>query len=527
MFFFISAILLAQENKITPEYIDTQIKQIKQNGETDPDKYIKICQKTYTESEKIQYKKGMLEANRILMTLYFSMQKFEDVIKLSSNTEKLSKELHHYEILSDTYRLKGSSYIEMGFNSAGYEEHKKALQYAEKINTGNTKYYKTSLVYLNMAVYFEKVSKLDSALAYHIRSLKSVEKMTEEKQNLKYMKNQTIAFLNMNIGITYNKLNKTDLAEKHFLYALKMFEDNSTPHSKSNEIIFFSEIAYFYLDQKEYKKAISFAQKGKILEAGTYSLSIRINLYETLFESYSKMGQSDSANHYMDQYNKLQAEFQKTESKRKDITIKQIVSDNDKKNKKDMNNILMIIGGIVLCSFLLILFYWRRHNKILHDKYQIAIEKLQKEPTDNAGKSSFQTEEYANEPQKSNFIITDETVTSLLNKLSKFEDSQKFTKSDMSLPLLASQLNINTKYLSNIINEYKGKNFNNYINGLRINYIMKLLYEKPEYREYKTSYLAECCGFSSRVVFTTVFKKETGFTPSYFINSLKNEEKQS
>jgi YesN/AraC family two-component response regulator len=95
----------------------------------------------------------------------------------------------------------------------------------------------------------------------------------------------------------------------------------------------------------------------------------------------------------------------------------------------------------------------------------------------------------------------------------------------MSLPVLAAQFNTNTKYLSNIINEYKGKNFNNYINGLRINYIMKLLYEKPEYRGYKTSYLAECCGFSSRIVFTTVFKKETGITPSYFINTLKNEEK--
>jgi len=50
-----------------------------------------------------------------------------------------------------------------------------------------------------------------------------------------------------------------------------------------------------------------------------------------------------------------------------------------------------------------------------------------------------------------------------------------------------------------------------------------LLYEEPKHREYKISYLAELCGFSSREVFTTIFKKETGISPSYFIDHLKND----
>ncbi|WP_410920429.1 AraC family transcriptional regulator, partial [Pseudomonas sp. SIMBA_044] len=34
---------------------------------------------------------------------------------------------------------------------------------------------------------------------------------------------------------------------------------------------------------------------------------------------------------------------------------------------------------------------------------------------------------------------------------------------------------------------------------------------------------AEECGYSSAQVFALAFKKETGFTPSYFIENLKKE----
>lgn len=96
----------------------------------------------------------------------------------------------------------------------------------------------------------------------------------------------------------------------------------------------------------------------------------------------------------------------------------------------------------------------------------------------------------------------------------------------MSLSGLASYLDTNTKYLSEILKQYKGKKFCDYINGLRILYIMEILYKNPIYREYKISYLAESCGFGSREVFAVVFKKETGISPSYFINNLKRDTQE-
>jgi len=127
------------------------------------------------------------------------------------------------------------------------------------------------------------------------------------------------------------------------------------------------------------------------------------------------------------------------------------------------------------------------------------------------------------EPVKNINFITDETSTAILKKLAKFENSDKYLRKDINLTWLANNLNTNTKYISEVIKIHRNKNFNNYINGLRIEYIIQKLSQNPVYREYKITYLAEECGYASPQVFVIAFKKESGVTPSYFIDQLKAE----
>ena len=89
----------------------------------------------------------------------------------------------------------------------------------------------------------------------------------------------------------------------------------------------------------------------------------------------------------------------------------------------------------------------------------------------------------------------------------------------MSLALLSSQLEINTKYLSEV-NNSREKNFNGYVNKLRINHIVQLLKNDPAFLNYKVSYLAEYSGFSSHSAFTTVFKSVTGMSPNTYIQEI-------
>ncbi|MGO3181782.1 MAG: helix-turn-helix domain-containing protein [Aequorivita sp.] len=121
-------------------------------------------------------------------------------------------------------------------------------------------------------------------------------------------------------------------------------------------------------------------------------------------------------------------------------------------------------------------------------------------------------------------IVPEEIEAALLQKLKKFEAGKKFTNQDMSIALLASQFDTNTKYLSEVINRQKGKNFNSYINELRINYIIEKLKTYPIYFNYKVSYLAKECGFSSHSSFATVFKSVTGISPSKFMELLQQRQ---
>ena len=129
-----------------------------------------------------------------------------------------------------------------------------------------------------------------------------------------------------------------------------------------------------------------------------------------------------------------------------------------------------------------------------------------------------------NEKNEKSSLVSEETEQLLLQKLQRFEASQKFTNPDMSIAVLAAQFDTNTKYLSEVINRQKGKNFNSYINELRINYIIEKLKTDSVYFNYKVSYLAEESGFSSHSSFATVFKSVTGISPTKFMDYLQKRK---
>lgn len=82
---------------------------------------------------------------------------------------------------------------------------------------------------------------------------------------------------------------------------------------------------------------------------------------------------------------------------------------------------------------------------------------------------------------------------------------------------LAKRLKTNTAYLSAVINEYKGANFNTYINSLRIDYAKEMLRTSAQWRKYSIDTIADECGFSTRPKFSTFFIELTALTPSEFI----------
>jgi AraC-like DNA-binding protein len=117
-------------------------------------------------------------------------------------------------------------------------------------------------------------------------------------------------------------------------------------------------------------------------------------------------------------------------------------------------------------------------------------------------------------------VINDTRVQELDKKITQFEKDKAFLDKDLTINKLAEELGSNQKYLSEYINQYKNLTFNNYLNQLRITYIVQQLYDDKKLRKYSIESIADEAGFKKAETFANIFKAHTGVNPSYFIREL-------
>ncbi len=178
---------------------------------------------------------------------------------------------------------------------------------------------------------------------------------------------------------------------------------------------------------------------------------------------------------------------------------------------------IFLLGGIFFLMLLIWSFLAFRY-RIRTKQYQSFIDYFEKKEEIPESTSAIK------EKTIKHSVVPKEMEEKLLEKLNDFEKSTDFTKQETSLSRLALQFETNTKYLSEVVNFHKQKNFNTYINELRISYIINKLKNEPAYLQYKISYLAEDSGFSSHSLFATVFKSVTGIPPTTFISILRDKK---
>ena len=111
-------------------------------------------------------------------------------------------------------------------------------------------------------------------------------------------------------------------------------------------------------------------------------------------------------------------------------------------------------------------------------------------------------------PQKKGFNIFERINNYILLE-------KAYLKNDINRDVIAIKFGISTGYLSQIINQYAGNNFNDYINKLRVEASKKKLLDK-QYDSYTIELIGLECGFKSKSNFYAAFKKHTGQTPNQF-----------
>lgn len=100
----------------------------------------------------------------------------------------------------------------------------------------------------------------------------------------------------------------------------------------------------------------------------------------------------------------------------------------------------------------------------------------------------------------------------IINRLRELmEDEKIYRQFDLKLDDVATMLFITPHQLSEFVNDCMGMNFSSYINQYRVEEAKTLLMEKPEE---STLAIGFQVGFGSKQSFNTIFKQQTGMTPS-------------
>lgn len=101
-------------------------------------------------------------------------------------------------------------------------------------------------------------------------------------------------------------------------------------------------------------------------------------------------------------------------------------------------------------------------------------------------------------------------------------EKELYMQENLSLRNLAEEMDLHANKLSWLINEVMGRNFNEYVNGYRVEAFKRKALE-PAYLHYSLLGIAVECGFNSKSVFNHFFKKSEGMTPSAWLKMQKIE----
>ena len=294
-----------------------------------------------------------------------------------------------------------------------------------------------------------------------------------------FVKNKDFAgetVTNFYLGKNYWAMNQPDKAMQFFLKVIKAFTE---------------ENYIFPILRESFEIAIDYHKSKNDLQA-------QLKVIDQLF----------LADKYLNaNYKYLIARTHKEYDTKKLIRAKDDVQESLRLQK--IRNTFLVLITIILAISLAYMIYKARENK---RKFKKLIER-------KAHQIKLSTE--AKLKNTDNLKMTPEVKTSILKHLDNFEGSGQFRTKDITLPKLAKKFNTNIVYVSKVISYSRQKKAVDYINDLRIDWLLTQLETNSKFRNYTNKALAEESGFNTTQHFTRAFSKNTGLSPTFYVQELK------
>lgn len=419
-----------------------------------------------------------------------------------------------------TIYLIAQNYLYLGQLSDAKKEYEKCVNfYSENLNKSNTfgKNYEMMFIYSLISL-IDTNSKLNQFSDNKILLEKAFKYIKENSSNFYY------AYFISCEGTNAYYLKNYFLAIEKLKKAKTLYQDNF-PHYTE---IFYIGLSYWKLGNK--KEAVKYFEKlDKEYYIGVNKNPQYRPAYELLIEYYASKNNTDKQLEYINKLMSLDKSYEKNYKYlfakiHKEYDTKKLI---DEKNSIETNlkvhqylTLFVIIFSIVLISFSTYKYFqMQRKYKERFEKIISKNTEIEKIPVTIVEEDKTLTPKIAG--------ISESTITNILEELEIFEKEQQFLDSKITQKLLSEKLGTNPTYLSKIINAYKGKNFSNYLNDLRLEYIVELLKTEHQFLEKEIKELANIAGFTNAEAFSDNFQRKFEIKPSYFIKMMKENIKTS
>ena len=491
-----------------------------ETAQKDFEKAIEIADSLYSISETPYFKTKSL---MLSASLYQQSGDIKKSIEFALKSEKLISETKDYVWISKVYGFLGSQYRMIGLFNQSKKYTDLAFENAEKIAEVEMSYSTRGMLVQEMAFREIEQNNYHKAIEYLELSTKYFEKISQNRDYL-------IAQNEQLMGGSYLKLKNYNSSLNYYKRALGSYGDLPDNYMKG---LIYDGLARNYLRTGDLEKAKVYLTNAEKIAASSNYLELKNEVYETSQEYFLAVKDMENLASAKDKKDSVSEQIAQKKISFLDDSFDEIKQENSLfKQDLDLKNKVLIGAVLLFLLGMTYFFYEKRKQKKTIWVIKEILDKLEQNDEQrntvvslerNYLEESVETESVENE---NNVRMTSLTEEKLLQKLEEFEASELFTQNSISLSSLATYCETNTKYLSYIINTYKKQDFNNYINELRVNYIIKKLNQDTLYRKYKIATLAEEAGFSSQNKFATVFKKITTISPSLFIKYLEEDIKE-
>lgn len=514
----------------------------------------KLISRAKRESNFLELTRGYKDAK------YFSKD-ITDKLKFADSAISASEKTFNKDLISDAYLGKGIVYYFY------YKKYQPALNEYLKANgfakNSENEYLKNKILY-HIAVVKYYLGSYDETITILNGVIKHFQKNLEKKSGANARFNYKKGYLNslhiiaaayqnkhdhkvaiqyISKGLHETKFHKEFTLEEAYFKKCKgiscyassnyresiiSFREALPAIIKANDFAWLSVIYFYmgknYINLGSAKDAeLYFNKVDSIFTAHTFILpEVRAN-FEVLINISKKSKNTDKQLYYTTQLLKadsiINKDFTYLSTKiHKQYDSQRLLEEKSDLENKNKNQTLISAFLISVSAALIVIFYYRFHKeKLVSQKYKTLLQDL----NDEAQNKAKRPHENTIAPKKS--TVPENIVNDILQKLQNFENKKMFTQKGLTQMKLATKFSTNTTYLSAVINEYKGANFNNYLGDLRIKYITQKMFDEKKYLNYTTEALAEECGMASRQNFSDLFTELNGLRPKDFIRKRKEE----